>query len=76
MRFSLALLATLAAASSFIGTAKADQYKWCAEYGNGSRNCGFITLNQCRATIAGDNRGTCVINGFADNRWERRPFVR
>ena len=76
MRFALALLATLAAASSFIGTAKADQYKWCAEYSNGSRNCGFITLRQCRDTIAGDNRGTCVINGYYDGRWERGSFVR
>jgi len=45
---------------------KADPYKWCAVYGSGmggASNCGFITLEQCRATISG-NGGFCEPNQF------------
>ncbi len=28
-------------------------YHWCALYSNGSRNCGFSTMDQCRATVSG-----------------------
>jgi Protein of unknown function (DUF3551) len=56
----------------FCGTpqAKADPYKWCAEYGGrdgGGTNCGFITLEQCRATISGMG-GWCVPNQFYDGK--------
>ncbi len=33
---------------------------WCAVYSDGGRNCSFRSLRQCRATVSGDNRGTCV----------------
>ena len=38
-------------------------YPWCAQYSNdhGGRNCGFTTLEQCRATISG-NSGYCERN--------------
>jgi hypothetical protein len=32
------------------------EYPWCAEYGGhdgGAENCGFETLEQCRATVSG-----------------------
>ncbi len=48
------------------GGAKADPYRWCAQYGttedNGT-NCYFLTLEQCRAAISG-NGGACVPNNF------------
>ncbi len=78
MRFAFALFAALAAASftsSFTSPAQADPYRWCAEYGgsHGGRNCGFVTLQQCRATIAGDNRAVCVLNPYFDGRRIRTP---
>jgi Protein of unknown function (DUF3551) len=33
--------------------AAADSYKWCAAYRNGGTNCGFTTIEQCRATVSG-----------------------
>jgi hypothetical protein len=44
----------------------ADQYKWCAIYGGGlaaPKNCGFVTLAQCRATVSGVG-GYCEPNPF------------
>lgn len=40
----------------------ADPYKWCAVYSGdmgGATNCGFVTIEQCRATVSG-------IGGFCD----------
>ena len=77
MRIVLALAAILAAGTltNFTTPAKADPYRWCAEYGgsHGGRNCGFVTLRQCRATILGDNRATCVLNPYFDGRPFRTP---
>jgi hypothetical protein len=36
----------------------ADPYKWCAVDGGGGTNCGFITIEQCRASISGIG-GSC-----------------
>jgi hypothetical protein len=42
-------------------------YPWCAQYGagfdGGGRNCGFSTLEQCRAAISG-NGGFCEQNSM------------
>ena len=57
--------------------AKADPYRWCAEYGGGrgggGTNCYFLTLGQCRAAISG-NGGFCGPNTFytGDDRPRRR----
>ena len=44
-----------------------DPYPWCADYsagnGGGSTNCGFLTIEQCRATVSGIG-GFCVPNQF------------
>lgn len=44
-----------------------DPYPWCAEYsagnGGGGTNCGFLTIEQCRATVSGIG-GFCVPNQF------------
>jgi hypothetical protein len=54
--------------------AHADPYKWCADYGgngNGGRNCGFVTWDQCMATVSGIG-GFCEINQFYTGP-DRRP---
>jgi Protein of unknown function (DUF3551) len=41
------------------GVASADPYKWCAvDSSSGGTNCGFVTIEQCRATISGRG-GAC-----------------
>ena len=43
-----------------------DPYPWCALYSNdegGGSNCGFLTIEQCRATVSGIG-GFCVPNQF------------
>ena len=37
-------------------------YPWCAQNSRGGRNCGFVTFEQCRATVSGT--GFCVENPF------------
>ena len=38
-------------------------YPWCAQYQRDGRNCGFTTLEQCRATVSG-NGGYCEQNAM------------
>ncbi len=38
-------------------------YPWCAYYRNGSTNCYFATLAQCRAAVSGVG-GYCGRNSF------------
>ena len=41
-------------------------YPWCAQYGgrgDGARNCGFWTYEQCAATISGIG-GYCEVNAM------------
>ena len=71
-------LATLVLALPLAGEAKAqaDPYRWCADYAygglSGAKNCYFLTIEQCRATVSGAG-GTCVPNPFytgpAVNEW-------
>jgi len=56
----------LAASALFApGNAQADPYKWCAvlNMGDATYNCGFVTLEQCRATVSGVG-GFCELNQF------------
>jgi hypothetical protein len=66
MRFVLAML-TILSAAFWSGGVKADPYPWCAEYTGGglggSSNCYFMTLDQCKATVAGVG-GSCSQNPF------------
>jgi hypothetical protein len=67
MRVAIAALFTLIVASA-IGPSRADPYRWCAQYGGkGATNCYFLTLEQCRAAIAGSG-GFCTPNNFYDGR--------
>jgi hypothetical protein len=57
------LFGVIVAAPMFFtaGTASADPYKWCAVQSEGGTNCGFVTVEQCRASISG-------IGGFCEPR--------
>jgi|PersoiStandDraft_1058852.scaffolds.fasta_scaffold47428_1 Protein of unknown function (DUF3551) len=65
--FGLAVAVGLATSCFFaVGVATADPYKWCALYSGengGGTNCGFVTIEQCRATISGMG-GLCEPNQF------------
>jgi len=66
MRKTLLCAAGLAALLVLFASAaaSAQEYAWCAEYSDyGARNCGFHSLEQCRAALIG-NGGVCVRNGF------------
>jgi hypothetical protein len=67
MRSITFILPALAALALFTPTpGHADPYKWCAQYGGlsgGGRNCGFVTWDQCMATVSGIG-GFCEINQF------------
>jgi hypothetical protein len=71
MPFSIRILAALAVALP-VSNAPAnalpyDPYPWCVDYsagnGGGGSNCGFLTIEQCRATVSGIG-GFCVPNQF------------
>jgi len=66
----LGLAAAAGFAASFLfsaSAASAEPYRWCAIYGGGrgggAGNCGFVTLEQCRATVSGIG-GFCQENLF------------
>lgn len=70
MRTIACFVLSVAAAAGFLACASApasaasDPYRWCAQYGQeGGRNCGFITLQQCRDTVSGVG-GDCELNTF------------
>ena len=70
MRLPIAIAAAASAVAAFQAAnntpAKADPYRWCANYGaRGASNCYFMTFGQCRAALAG-NGGYCVLNNFYD----------
>ena len=69
---ALAALAALDVLTPSVG--QAEPYPWCAQYsggrGGGGRNCGFATLEQCRATVSGIG-GFCEPNSFYTGRAEK-----
>ena len=56
-----------AAWSLFPAPSRAIEYPWCAQYGgrggDGGRNCGFVSFEQCMATVSGIG-GFCERNLF------------
>ena len=49
---------------SFAGGAQAQNYPWCSNFADGAgTNCGFSTLAQCQAEIAGSG-GYCDHNNL------------
>jgi len=74
-RFHSALCATvaIAALAALARPAVAIEYPWCAQYGgkgDGGRNCGFSTFEQCMATVSGIG-GFCERNSFYTGPAER-----
>lgn len=65
MRPLLVTLGIIVAIVAGGGSAKAQNYPWCANYGgffgDGGTNCGFTTYEQCLATISGGG-GACERN--------------
>ena len=63
---ALALPALLASSPARAYEMPYDPYPWCAVYagdGGGGTNCGFLTIEQCRATVSGIG-GFCAPNQF------------
>ena len=64
-RFVIAIGIVAAFGISVAATVAADPYKWCAIYSFDVeiRNCGFVTIEQCRAAISGVG-GYCESNPY------------
>jgi hypothetical protein len=63
---ALFLLPVLTASSARAYDMPYDPYPWCAAYsgdGGGGTNCGFLTIEQCQATVSGIG-GCCAPNQF------------
>ena len=53
--------------------AEAREYPWCARYDFTTSNCGFVSFQQCLATISGIG-GRCERNPrYAGTEQRRRP---
>jgi hypothetical protein len=64
MRLSLFILGIFTATLCVAQPAKAQSYPWCAYYDlgmGGATNCGFVTYQQCVATVRGIG-GSCGPN--------------
>jgi hypothetical protein len=63
MRILLFALAGLAAGAAMSTVAQAQNYPWCAFYDTGDQaiNCGFVSREQCMATVSGIG-GFCMPN--------------
>jgi len=60
----LLLSITIAGTSSIATQAGAQNYPWCSNFADGAgTNCGFSTLEQCRAVIMGSG-GYCDRNNL------------
>jgi hypothetical protein len=74
---SASVLLVLAATGT--GQAQGDPYPWCADYSGsgmgGAKNCYFMTLEQCRATVFGVG-GYCTPNPFYTGVPVERPAPR
>ena len=75
-RFNSALFAAIAIAAmvALARPAAAIEYPWCAQYGgdegDGGRNCGFVSREQCMETVRGMG-GFCERNLFYTGPTER-----
>ena len=75
-RFNTALFAAIAIAAltGLAPPAAAIEYPWCAQYGgedgDGGRNCGFVSYEQCMQTVRGMG-GFCAPNLFYPSAAER-----
>ena len=63
MRVLLVMLAMFAVTAGIGTRAQAQNYPWCATYdvGDAAYNCGFVSREQCMATVRGIG-GFCNVN--------------
>jgi len=63
MRIMLFVLTVSAVSTGLGAQAHAQNYPWCAFYDTGDQaiNCGFVTREQCMATVSGIG-GFCMPN--------------
>lgn len=68
MRLMLFVCGLVLAAAALAAPAQAQNYPWCAYYGNGfsGENCGFVSFEQCLATVRG-------IGGFCNRNYTYVP---
>ena len=66
-------LAALAVAALPLTGTDARAAPWCAHYGtDGGTNCGFYTIEQCRAALSGTGAGYCSPNPLVTSTDSRR----
>ena len=51
--------------------ASTEAAEWCAWYDAYTYNCGFHTLDQCRATVSGDTSALCARNIAPESAYDR-----
>ena len=76
-RYAMLVLPALALPIAPAAAQQHIEYPWCANYASdfgGATNCGFSTIEQCRATIAGMG-GFCEPNSFY-NQSAQKPASR
>jgi hypothetical protein len=63
MRIMLFVFSVIVVTAGLGSGAEAQNYPWCAVYdmGDGAYNCGFVTQDQCMATVSGIG-GFCQLN--------------
>jgi hypothetical protein len=70
MRIAIAFLFAIVVVSA-VEPAKADPYRWCAQYGGfgggGVESCYYLTIEQCRAAVSGIG-GFCRESQWYDGR--------
>ncbi len=65
MKTVVFLVGLLLATTAIGASAQAQNYPWCAYYGNGNEgtNCGFVSFAQCMADVSGIG-GYCEPNNM------------
>ena len=54
-----------------LNAASTEAAEWCAWYDAYTYNCGFHTLDQCRATVSGDTAAFCARNVARESAYDR-----
>ena len=66
----ITLLAVAVPATGYAGP-KSQGTRYCAQYRGGGENCGFLSMQQCRAALSG-NGGMCMVAAIQDP-WIKKP---
>ena len=67
LRLGIVAIAVLAPSFAYSYEKPYDPNPWCAAYAFGATDCGFLTLEQCRAAVSGVG-GFCEPNQFYNPR--------